>query len=202
MSRPLTRLSDAELVSLARERHREAFDELVRRHTPRARMTALAVVRDAVEAQDVLQEAFFNAWRKLSTFRSDASFGPWVRQIARNCALMRLRSRRRRPEVPLESQRQDAEGVRTRPVVDPAPLASADLETAELGRAIAEAAERLPPVWREVFELADHHHLSMREIADRLDVTVPNAKTRLHRARCRLRLELAPYLQAELDRAA
>jgi RNA polymerase sigma-70 factor, ECF subfamily len=185
--------SDEVLVALSRDGRPEAFGVLVRRHRPVLVRIAMGMMRHEAEAMDCVQEALLNAWRKLHTFRGEASFGGWLARITRNACLMRLRWRRRRPEVPLVLGA-DRDQVHERPLPDPRPGPDAPMLTRELGGRIDAAVAALPPHYRQVFELADLRHLSMREIAERLDLSIPNVKTRLHRARRRLRSELEPYL--------
>lgn len=173
----------------------DAFEELVRRHTPRVQAVAQGMLRDAVEAQDVVQETFMAAFRRLDGFRGDAAFSSWLYRIATNASLMRLRRRRRRPEVSLAVRTE--EEIWERPVSDRAERVDRRYEDKELGQAILAGVERLPDSYREVFELAELHQLTMREIATTLNLTVPNVKTRLHRARRKLRQYLQPYLRAE-----
>lgn len=194
MSRASAVLTDAELVQRALEGKTAAFECLVVRHRGRVERVAQRMLRDPVEAQDVVQETFLNAYRRLEFFRGDAAFGSWIHRIASNCSLMRLRSRRRRPEVSLQPAAGTGSDAWEIPVTDPTPLSDARVEARELGTMIARAVAGLSPHYREVFELADMEHLSMREIADELDLSVPNVKTRLHRARGQLRSSLDGYV--------
>lgn len=187
-------LSDSELVEHTLAGDTAAFELLVHRHRGRVERVAQRMLRDAVEAQDVVQETFLNAFRRLDTFRGDAAFGSWIHRIASNCCLMRLRTRRRRPEVPLAPPRGGQRDGWELPVADPSPLSDQRVESKELGAMIARAVAGLSPSYREVFELADIEHLSMREIAVELELSVPNVKTRLHRARGQLRTSLGGYV--------
>jgi RNA polymerase sigma factor (sigma-70 family) len=123
--------------------------------------------------------------RHLDGYRGDAPFWPWLRRIAANHALMRLRRRRRKPETSLEIERPtfDADGAHTREIKDISPLADQIRQDAELGARIREAIQALPEAYRIVLVLADYEDRSMQEIASTLDLTVPNVKTRIHRAR-------------------
>ncbi len=196
--RDLTRMQrreeEARLVQAARDGDTRAFEQLVRRYAGRVHAIGLSMLRDDARAQDIVQVTFLSAWRKLDTFRLESSFKAWICRIATNACLMHLRSRRRRPEVPLTVGRDEEDGPRERPVVDWSPLADKLLEDRELGERIREAVGRLPEKYRIVVVLADYEHLSMREIAETLDLTVSNVKTRLHRARLAIRADLDAYL--------
>ncbi len=191
------RIPDNDLVKLTLQGDKSAFETLIRRHEQRLFRHAMAMMRNRTDAQDVVQEAFMNAYRRLDGFRFDAQFSSWLHRIATNSALMKMRSRRRKPEVPLDLPGGDADESRERPVLDPAASALERVELDELGEQIRRAVDTLPSSYRAVFELADLQHKSMKEVAQDLALTVPNVKTRLHRARLRLRAELAEYLAAQ-----
>jgi RNA polymerase sigma-70 factor (ECF subfamily) len=194
MAAPLETLEDEALVELVRTGDRSAFAVLVHRHSGRVYAIGKSMLRNEQDARDVVQVTFMNAFRKIDSFRGEAAFVSWLKRIATNTALMRLRRRRRKPESPLEVQGRDGEGPRQRDVVDFRPWADKVVEDKELGARIRQAVADLPETYREVLVLADYQKLSMREIADTLELTVPNVKTRLHRARLQVRADLARYL--------
>jgi RNA polymerase sigma-70 factor (ECF subfamily) len=188
--------SDLELVERAQGGDNAAFEVLVRRYSSRVHAIGLSMMREDAAARDIAQETFLSAWRKLHTFRQQASFRAWLFRIATNACLMRMRYRRRRPEVPLMLRAPgfSDDGEHERPVVDWSPLADKLMEDHELGNRIRDTIAGLPDKYRAVIVLADYQHLSMREIAESLDLTVSNVKTRLHRARLTVREELSEYL--------
>lgn len=193
-------LDDAELVTMVREHDRQdAFAVLVHRHSGRLYAIAMGMVRNEQDARDCVQETFLAVHRKLDGFRGDASFKTWVRRITTNNALMKLRRRRRKPEASLLVTDPDRphEGPKERDVVDIRPLADKVHENRELGAQIRRAVDDLPDKYREVLVLADYQHMSMKEIAETLGLTVPNVKTRLHRARLAVRAELKAYVAGE-----
>ena len=190
-------LSDNDLVALVRASDDTAFDELVRRHSARVYGLALGMMRNPSDAQDIVQDTFLNAYRKIDSFRGDAAFSSWLYRIAHNACLMKMRSRRRRPEVPLEFQTNDDDAPVQRHIEDFSPRLDELYEQKELGAVILRAMESLPESYRSVFVLADLQHMPMKQIAEALDLTVPNVKTRLHRARLKLRAHLADYIAAE-----
>src|ERR671922_377918 len=120
---PPGQVPDVELVRLAQKGDGEAFAELVARHQRQLYRLALRMTGSEADAQEVLQEAFLNAYQKLPNFRGEAQFSSWLYRIAANSALMRLRRKRRAPdtlsEQPLElsGPRFSAEGF-----MEPAPL--------------------------------------------------------------------------------
>ena len=193
-------IPDVELVRLAQNGDGAAFAELVSRHQRQLYRLALRMTGSEADAQEVLQEAFLNAYQKLPNFRGEAQFSSWLYRIAANSALMRLRRKRRAPDAltdqPLELQgpRFSAEGY-----LDPPPRsdwsqrADEKMMDRELGTAIDQAVNGLPDDYRTVFLLKDVDGLSNEEIADALELTVPAVKSRLHRARLALREKLGEF---------
>jgi RNA polymerase sigma-70 factor (ECF subfamily) len=191
--------TDEALLEGVRAGDGRAFQALAERYAGRLHGLAHSVLRNEQDAQDVVQETFLSMHRHLGSYRGDAPFWPWLRRIAANHALMRLRRRRRNPEMSLEIARPtfDADGEHTREIRDVAPLADRAREDAELGARIRRAIEALPDAYRLVLVLADYEDRSMQEIAALLDLTVPNVKTRIHRARLAVREALDRYLAGD-----
>lgn len=175
-----------------------AFGWLVHRYSGKVYAIGLGMLRNEQDARDVLQETFLNVHRRIDTFRGEASLGSWIGRIATNNALMKLRTRRRKPEASLDVPVPGGGGeTRQREIIDFSPLADKVSENKELGGRIREAVDALPDTYRTVLVLADYRELSMREIAEALDITVPNVKTRLHRARLAVREALSRYLAGD-----
>ncbi|MCB9759024.1 MAG: sigma-70 family RNA polymerase sigma factor [Alphaproteobacteria bacterium] len=188
--------SDLELVVATLDGTYAAFEVLFRRYSDRVFGIAMGMLRNEAEAHDIVQETFLSAFRKLHTYRQESPFRSWLFRIASNACLMRLRARRRRPEVPLEvrSPGFKDDGHHERPVVDWSPLAPKLMEDQELGERLHAAIEGLPDKYRAVLVMADYEHLSMKDIAVEMNLSVPAVKTRLHRARLAVRQELCEYL--------
>lgn len=193
----MSETDDQDLVRLAREGDEAAFAEIVARHGGRIHGIALGMLRNEQDARDVVQESFLNAHKNLESFRGDAPLGSWLSRIATNNALMKLRSRRRKPESPLEIKGVDSEGPIEREIRDLAPWADRVQEDKELGDRIWLAVDALPEKYRVVLILADLQQLSMGQIGELLDLSIPNVKTRLHRARLAVREQLATYLEGQ-----
>lgn len=194
LSLPLDARTDMELVDLSLDGHHRAFEVLVRRYRERVYAIALGMTRRDCEAQDVVQQTFMAAFRKLHTWRRESPFRGWLLRIASNASLMRLRSRRRRPEVSLEIKGQD-EDSRERQIEDRAPLADQVLQDEELGLRLHAAIDELPEKYSTILRLADFQHLSMKQISEQSGLSVPAVKTRLHRARLSVRRDLELYLE-------
>jgi RNA polymerase sigma-70 factor, ECF subfamily len=189
---------DRELVERAQQGDGTAFAELVQRHQRQLYRLALRMTGSEADAQEVLQEAFLNAYQKLPNFRGEAQFSSWLYRIAANSALMRLRRKRRAPDAltdqPLELQgpKFSAEGF-LEPQNDWSQRADSQMMDKQLGSAIDQAVAALPDDYRTVFLLKDVDGLSNEEIASALDLTVPAVKSRLHRARLALREKLGEF---------
>jgi RNA polymerase sigma-70 factor (ECF subfamily) len=186
---PHTVQTDRELAEAASAGDALAFTELVDRHTERMERLAQRYMRSHTDAQDAVQDALLNAWTHVPRFRGDAAFGSWLHRITANACLMAIRRRKRRPEMPVDDAVNDLPEPSCR---HPHAL----LEMEELGHVLRSAIADLPPHYREVFELAHVHYTTMADIAKQTGLTVPNVKTRLHRARLKLRHALSEYLDA------
>jgi RNA polymerase sigma-70 factor (ECF subfamily) len=172
----------------------------VERHQRQLFRLALRMTGSEADAQEVLQEAFLNAYQKLPLFRGEAQFSSWLYRIAANSALMRLRRKRRAPDSvpdqPLElSSPKFTEGgaYETPPRSDWSQRADEALQSRELGAAIEKAVGELPEDYRTVFLLKDVDGLSNEDIAHALELSVPAVKSRLHRARLALREKLGEF---------
>jgi RNA polymerase sigma-70 factor (ECF subfamily) len=191
---------DRELVALAQKGDGAAFATLVERHQRQLYRLAMRMTGSEADAQEVLQEAFLNAYQKLPLFRGEAQFSSWLYRIAANSALMRLRRKRRAPdalgEQPLElaGPRFSAEGfIEPTSTSDWSQRADEKLMSSELGAAIDKAVQNLPEDYRTVFLLKDVDGLSNEDIAHALELSVPAVKSRLHRARLALRERLGEF---------
>jgi RNA polymerase sigma-70 factor (ECF subfamily) len=192
--------SDKELVARAQQGDGVAFAELVERHQRQLFRLALRMTGSEADAQEVLQEAFLNAYQKLPLFRGEAQFSSWLYRIAANSALMRLRRKRRAPDtvpdepIELSAPRfNEGGGFEAPPRSDWSQRADEKLESRELGAAIDKAVGELPDDYRTVFLLKDVDGLSNEEIAHALELSVPAVKSRLHRARLALRDKLGEF---------
>jgi len=194
---------DGELVSLAAAGDGAAFSELVVRHQERVYGLAMRLLRDAAEAEEVVQEVFLTALEKIPSFRGEAAFGTWLHRVAANAALMRLRRRRRAPDglaaEPVEDllPRFDSQGhlVVQGPSHDWSKRADEQLSDHQIRQAVADAVQNLPDDYRIVFLLRDVEELSSEEMAEVLGVSVAAVKSRLHRARLALREKLGQFLE-------
>jgi RNA polymerase sigma-70 factor, ECF subfamily len=161
-----------DLVRRAQAGEREAFDMLVERHVTEVYRLAMAIV-GPVDARDVTQDAFVQAWVKLPGLRDADAFAPWLRRICANGARNWLRAEGRRGQP----ASLDADAAIADTVADRRPDFRRDVETRSL---LQPAFERLSPDQRAVLALHYSMGYSIRESADALGVGVGTAKSRLH----------------------
>lgn len=181
--------SDQELAHLAQRGDNEAFAELTRRHTPRAKRMALSILRDPTAAEDEVQNAFWKAYEHIGQFQHDAKFSTWLGRIVVNECLMRLRRERRVRVLSLEEVLHTEDAVPL-DVPDDTQSPEEALARTEISTVLRSEIRRIPPMLREVFLLRDVEELPMPEVAGRLGISVAAAKSRLLRARAELRARL------------
>ena len=174
-------LSDERVVELVRQGQTPLFEVLMRRHNERIYRAARAILRDEAEAEDVMQQAYVNAFANLGQFRGQARFSTWLTRIAVHEAIARARRAGRwRPLDDAGGEYPMTHGP------DPERQAFAR----ELGVLLEAAIDGLPDGCREVFVLRQVEGMSTAETASALDVSEDVVKTRLSRGRAALRRDL------------
>ena len=180
---------DERLLTALRRRDRSAAETLVARFGDRAYRLAMGITRNAADAEETVQDAFWSVIRKIDTFRGDSAFGSWVYRIVANAAYRRLRRRAgRRAEIPLEDALAQTPSAADWSATLEDPATQTELRT-ELSAAIGE----LPPEYRAAVVLRDVEGLSVNEVAASLGISVAAAKSRTHRARLFLRKRLSAF---------
>ncbi len=190
-------LNDSRLVEEARAGDRLAFDELVRRHTPRTYRQCLRILGNPEDAEDQSQGVFLKAYQALPGFREDAMFSTWLYSIARNACLMRLR-KRKLETVPLDAPVKCQGGEVERDVPDPTANPARRVMFGELQEVLAGALDELAELNRAVFELRTFQGLSTEDTACVLGLTPAAVRSRLHRARRDLKRAVGLYLEKGL----
>jgi RNA polymerase sigma-70 factor (ECF subfamily) len=193
--------ADADLVARARAGDYHAFEDLVRRHQGRVYATALGIVKNAAEAEEVSQETFLSAFEHLDGFRGDAKFGTWVFRVATNHALMKLRKKRPEPRGDVLELEQLMRTEGTSPYDALSQWARRPDDAAqsnELSAAINDALDALQEEERIVLLLRAVDDMSHEDMAAALSTTVPAVKSRLHRARLHLRALLNERMRGVL----
>jgi RNA polymerase sigma-70 factor, ECF subfamily len=184
---------DAELLEALRRRDATAAERLVDAFGDRAYRLAIGITGKQQDAEEAVQDALWTVIRKIDTFRGDAALGSWIYRITMNAAYQRCRSAaRRRDEISLDEilpsfheDRRHADSI-----VDWSTELDDPAVQTELRSVLISALAELPDHYRVVTILHDVEGLSMAEVADCLNITVPTAKARAHRARLLLRQRL------------
>jgi RNA polymerase sigma-70 factor, ECF subfamily len=196
--------AEAALLAGLRAGSDDAYETLVRDTSSRLLAVARRIVGTDEEARDVLQEAYLSAFKALGQFEAAAKLSTWLHRIVVNKALMRLRTRKRKPEEPIEpllpSFKDDGH------LVQPATAwnegADVTLERAETRAFVRAQIDTLPDTYRTVLLLRDIEELNTPETAAMLGITENAVKIRLHRARQALRALLDERFGAEAARVA
>ena len=184
---------EAQLIKRVCGGEPQAFEELVRPYERLVYATAISILRNPQDAEEVSQEAVFKAFVHLSSFRSESKFSTWLVQITFNEARMKLRKDRQHLYDSIDTPQQDAEGdYWPRDFADWRPIPSEVLETDEARQALESAINSLGPRYRDVVVLRDVENLSIKETALILGIPEGSVKTRLHRGRLILRDLLSP----------
>lgn len=176
------RTADLELAERCRQGDASAFEELYRQHAGRLYSLALRMAGSAQEAEDLLQEVFLHAHRKLGSFRGESSLGTWLYRLGMNHCLDHLRGRQSKMEKATDSL--DADNM-PEPSA-PLPAVPAVITRMDLERAIAQ----LPQGCRTAFLLHDVEGFEHHEVATILGVSTGTSKSQVHRARMKLRVML------------
>ena len=177
------------LVEALRRGDEDAFEALVHRESTRMLATARRLLGSEPDAQDAVQDAFFQVHRHVGEFHGESKVSTWLHRIVVNAALMKLRSRRRKPEQELDersAQFDDTVSWSHRTAEWERPSDEL-LECAEQRVMVRRSIDRLPVSYREVLKLRDIDELDTEETAELLRVSANAVKVRLHRARQALR---------------
>lgn len=161
-----------------------AFELVFRRYGARMLATARRVLGNEEDARDAVQEAMLSAFKAVGRFEGGAQIGTWLHRIVVNAALMRLRSRKRKPEASIDDllPSYESDGHRVLQSRDE-PFPDQALEQTQLLRLLRECAAELPDGYRQVYMLRDVEERSSEEVAAAMGLTPNAVKIRLHRAR-------------------
>jgi len=187
--------SEQELIASILAGQRENFHLLIRPYEKQLYRTALALVKNEAEAEDVVQDAVLKAYRKLASFRGDAKFSTWLIAITLNEARGRLRRENRAAIDSLDEKRDDSGDFTPAALTDWREVPLAALERREIRALVQQAVAELPDAYREIITLRDVEELSVNDTASLLGISVALVKVRLHRARMMLQKKLVPQLR-------
>ena len=163
----------------------EAFARLVQTYQKPVYNLCLRMVSNPTDAEDLAQEAFLKAWRGLSFYKFESSFSTWLYRLTSNVCIDFLRQQKRKNTVSLTVM--EEEENRELEIYDPAPVPEEKAIDSENRRAVADAMAKLEEEYRLVLSLRVVEELSYEQIADVLDLKVGTVKSRLARARDKLR---------------
>lgn len=171
------------------------FHDLIRPYEHRVYAMAFSLLRNDADAEDVAQEAILKSFRNLASFRGESKFGTWLISIVLNEARSLIRHKTSARMDSLDED-PDADGIVSPALLrDWREIPSEVLERQEVKLLIQEAITSLPDKYREIFLLRDVEELSTADVSKLLQLSIPAAKVRLHRARLMLQKHLAPQLK-------
>ena len=173
----------------------QVYHELIRPYERSVYVMALSYMKNEADAEDVAQEGFVRALRKLSTFRAESKFSTWLISITINEARTRLRRQALVRMEPLDQLPDEDRGISPALLRDWREIPSEAVEREEVRNLIQRAVEQLPDIYRQIFLLRDVEELTISETAEALNISIPSVKVRLHRARMMLQKQLAPQLR-------
>ncbi len=182
---PLAALPDVEIVRRVRSGDRASFEILMRRHNQRIYRAARAIVKDEADIEDVMQQAYINAFAHLHQFEERSQFSTWLIRIAVNEAIGRRQ--RIRPMRPFADHVEDSAEAPLESIRSTQPTPEHSAYASELQRILEDAVDELPEHYRTVFMLRDIEGCSTAETGTGLGLNDDVVKTRLHRARAMLR---------------
>ena len=189
---------EATLVAQLRAGDEAAFEQVVRAYGGRLLAVARRIVGTEEDARDVVQDAFMNAFKSLDRFEGNAKLSTWLHRIVVNAALMRLRTRKRKPEQSIESMLPSflEDGHHEERFQSWEEPVDKLMERAENRQLVRQQIDALPEGYRTVLVLRDIEGLDTEETAKVLGLSVNATKIRLHRARQALRTLLAPHFRS------
>ncbi len=177
------------LVAAARAGDPAAFEEVVNRYEAKIFRLTRNITGNREDAEDAMQDAFLKAYAHLQDFHGDSRFYTWLVRIAANEALMRLRKRRPN-QFSLDEPIEGENDLLPRELEDWGPTPEQRYAQTEMQNIVGDVIDRLEPEYRIVFLLRDFEELSTQETAEALGISVPAVKSRLLRARLKLREKL------------
>jgi RNA polymerase sigma factor (sigma-70 family) len=185
--------TDVALVERIAGGDQAAFEALMRRYNGKLFRIARAIVRDDADAEDVLQDAYLDAYRHVHDFRGDSHVGTWLTRIVINQALMRMRKQRRRSViVPFRERRADeVQGPEVNVADQTSESPATRVLRSEIRRILEQRIDELPLSFRTVFIMREVEDMSLQDTAECLGIAPATVRTRLFRARALLRESLA-----------
>jgi RNA polymerase sigma-70 factor (ECF subfamily) len=189
--------NDVDLIERLKAGDEEALEGLFNRYSAKLYNVAQRILGEVADAEEVIQDVFWAAFRKAKSFRGNAQFSTWLYRLTVNAALGKIRRSKKNREVEYEEYlpkfQRDGHHL-VRPVVDWSDTLDEKYAERELQELLRRTLDELKPMDKSVVVLSDLEGMADKEIADALGLTVSAVKTRLHRARLFLRGKLAVHL--------
>jgi RNA polymerase sigma-70 factor, ECF subfamily len=181
----MDQIDDVQLLERLRAGDEAAYEVMVRTYGGRMLAVARGFLRHEEDARDCVQTAYVSAFTGIKSFKGGCQLSTWLHRIVVNAALMRLRTRRRKPEESIESMLPTFldDGHHSENFSDWAAQADRMLEQKQMRAAVRAAIEMLPESYRTVLMLRDVEEMTTEEVAGQIGVTANAVKIRLHRAR-------------------
>ena len=176
------------LLTATRTGNHSAFDILVGRYAQRIHRLTFRITRNHEDAEDAVQDCFQSAFMHFQSFRGQSRFSTWLTRIALNCALMKIRGRRREV-VPLEDSIDFSLSIKYREILSSSPTPEETYARKELGSILASEIARLKPQSRKSLYLCCIRELATQDAAKLLGISNAGVKARVHRAKLALRSE-------------
>ncbi|MCS6852731.1 MAG: sigma-70 family RNA polymerase sigma factor [Gemmataceae bacterium] len=190
---------DADVALMFRVQRDEpgAFAELIDRYRPRVFAWLYRRLRNQQDAEDMTQNVFWRLYRARRRYRPTARLSTWIYHITQNVVRNALRSRRRKPCVPIGTWHEaDADAGASAVLFSRSEEPSQPIERAELRRIVRRAVAGLATRQRTALELHQFHNQTYTQVAAELDMSPQAVKSLLHRARLQLRSALGPVVEA------
>ncbi len=189
---------EADFIAALKRQDADAFRRLVREYAPKLFPVARRFTGNDQDAQDCLQDAFLQVYRKIDQFEGRSALGTWLYRIVVNAALSRVRSRRDNEEsLDALMPQYDRFDLLIGPTAEP-PISAEELLARESNRqAVRKAIDQLPASHRSVLLLRDIEGYDTQETAEMLGISVAATKVRLHRARLALKSLLEPLFRED-----
>jgi RNA polymerase sigma-70 factor (ECF subfamily) len=186
--------NELELIEKAKQGDKEALTELVKKYQDTVYNFAFKMCRNKDKAENTMQDTFYNMIKSLNQFDGKSKFSTWLYKIVANNCFMQHRIEKKYEVEDFAEQEEIYDNINS---LDIQMIPDLNVENKELQLILDEAIKKLPKEYRIVFVLRDIQGLSVEETAEITKLSIPNVKTRLHRARKFLKKELTKALELE-----
>jgi len=183
----ITKAQESKLLDCARQGDELAFAQLVAPLRDRIYWRAVKAVRDLDQAEDITQETLLRGFTRLETFRGDSRFSSWLYMVASNCIRMHLRKRKRRPALRLQDCVRETELHSRHSLEIPKKLPDEMAIEKEMFMGIEQAMSQLPPQYGNILRLWVEDGMDLKDIHDECGLSIAAIKSRLHRARKKMK---------------